>query len=135
MRADILFRGICKKKEEFVYGGYAQQGHKSYIINNGAMVGDKREFDIIEVIPETVGQYIGFRDTATIEIFEHDLMAVYYPSGTVRFGVQRKDGERFVICEKDKWIIEDINTPGVRVEVLGNIWENKELYEGLKGDQ
>lgn len=138
---EILFRGRRVNNGKWVEGYYAKA--KDYI--------SEKEFHVIfhvdltlfphsefssyeEIIPETIGQYIGLRDKNGQRIFEGDIVDCWSEGvnakGTVQ---QRKDGLWIIYPAWQKTITwglcpdEYCNTT---VEVVGNIHDNPELMEG-----
>ena len=71
------FTGKNISDGKWVYGDLTQVGNKKYIINNG--ISDLQHYCQIinEVIPETVGQYIGKNDDDGKEIYEGDIVREY----------------------------------------------------------
>lgn len=158
---EILFRGVPTQdwnkhffadiwkdncKGNFVYGSLIVSKDRYYIcvsalckinscINNGIT-------SMIEVIPETVGQYTGLTDNNGTKIFEGDIVKVCRGKD-VEIGAVKCD-ERFaayiVSFDKGKscllffdiWQgIQEDNR--VYIEVIGNIHDNPELLKGGEG--
>ena len=82
------------------------------------------------VIPKTVGQYTGAKDDNGREIYEGDIVIVkspVYPTqrGVVRYGT----GAFKVRCEGAVWCyLESPKPMGLHYEVIGNIYDNPELF-------
>ena len=91
-----------------------------------------------QVIPETVGQFTGLWDKNGREIYEGDILKVYYYGKSKVFGVVRFDDARFYI--DDEFQSDELRVKGpmtklfarYQFEVIGNIHDNPEL---LKGDR
>ena len=154
---EILFRGKPKDKEHFyffseiwskfcndgfVYGSLivnndryfistSAQCSTNYCVNNGRV-------SMIEVIPETVGQYTGLTDKNDKKIFEGDILKVksydyeyeyltkvFHNSHTLCVDVYGQDYDYTSIgFADDIWDDEDCE-----IEVIGNIHDNPELLE------
>ena len=70
---EIIFRGKPLNKEEWVYGFLFHDENRYCII-------DKRYhdnlFNLIEVDPQTIGQYTGINDSEKNKIFEGDILVI-----------------------------------------------------------
>ena len=125
---EILFRGKRIDNGEWVYGfvlndehtliGYYKNGH---------------DFCIIEVIPETVGQFTGLTDKNGKKVFEGDIL-VFCKGATYPYKIEwdgmgwklyRSDGKRI----KEAFECNEIHYVNIS-EVIGNIHDNPELLKG-----
>ena len=75
------------------------------------------------VDPDTVGQYTGIMDTNGVKVFEGDIV---YVNGDDIGVIEYKCGCFYVRCDGYEGTFYD-NYFGSDVEVIGNIYENKEL--------
>ena len=129
-----LFRGKRTYDREWIEGDYAYSSteDKYFIICNLEIQSCTYEknalytIDCYEVIPETVGQYIGLTDKNGTKIFDGDIV-----KGTfLGFPIPIKDYVFSIVWQED--------VTGYRanyfenVEVIGNIYDNPELLETNK---
>ena len=137
---EILFRGKHIDNGEWAYGSLIEQNnpkYHTYIVRSFLAEIDKENIDvtnldIVEVDPNTVGQYTGLKDKNDKKVFERDIIDFSDRSDGDGYGVVRYDAEdtkyEFVyddFCEDlgQRYWPED-------VEVVGNIYDNPELFNG-----
>lgn len=140
---EILFRGKRVDNGEWVYGNLVLGCEPQYVYI--VEFGNKELCrNYVSIIPETVGQYIGFTDKNGNKIFEEDVVLLSdtqykgddwkavivfgNPNSTYSWGWQLKpisdtDFNTDILC----WIeMEDV---GAFCEVIGNIYDNPKLIE------
>lgn len=142
---EILFRGKNADNGEWVYGSYfAHQKIRLCIVRDESEVeentqhlivqdalacdwGFKNGMQVVDVLPETVGEYTGLTDKNGKKIFEGDFIKSnsergyieYYPNDCA-FDVVDDHG----FC----WLISEMSN----IEIVGNIHDNPELLEEKK---
>ena len=130
------YRGRRKDTGEWVYGWLVVTDKAHYIIPNGVKeittVGGGRIIkrnDMIEVIPETVGQSSGLKDCNEAEVFEGDIIKpfrnyrVFYVVERFRCGL---------ICKRvdDPFVTLDPYNVRDNCIVIGNIHDHPHLLKG-----
>ena len=142
---EILFRGKRTGDEKWICGHLLEQNIpdcRSYIVMSIIAELDNRhieimDFDINEVIPETVGQYTGLTDKNGVKIFEGDI--VRYGTNTDRADnkeiyevvFETRGGSRYFgirISEIETWQF-CFEVPAKLMEVIGNIHDNPEILK------
>lgn len=141
---EFLFRGKRVDNGEWVYGQYIKAcehwhrfgKHEDWItrgaIQNGGII---NLWGRCAVIPETVGQYTGFKDDQDVRIFEGDIVEVRYDDDTAYLTEVRAygntlcvdiEGEDYNFAAIDfaveQWREEDC----CELKVISNIYDNKE---------
>lgn len=136
---EILFRGKQIDNNEWAEGYFIEQNtpeYHAYIVKlfEGEVTGkciDILSLDIVEVIPETVGQYTGYSDDRNNKIFDGDLIRDLKEYDDVAV-VKYNDGE-FVLQWTDSYddSLSDYSYKGFLFNLLkvGNIYDNPELME------
>ena len=139
MKREKLFRGKRTDNGELVYG---------YLIGNDVIVGQVVDFDEdyfntqfwYKVDPETVGEFIGFTDKNGTKIFEGYIVSISYPRASFEKQIPSTIGvvryldclPRFMIMggvEPNCVAISSFCNTGEEWEVIGNIYDNKELLD------
>ena len=137
MKREILFRGKRTDNGEWAYGYLAG---KSVIAGGGEGI-DEDYFNTqfwYKVDPETVGQFIGLTDKNGTKIFEGDIVSILYPRASFEKQIPSTIGvvryldclPRFMIMggvEPNCVAISSFCNTGEEWEVIGNIYDNKEL--------
>ena len=118
---EVLFRGKSIDTNTWVYGFYCRYGHvkqeKSYIIPDCAS-----DLCVVEIIPGTLGQYIGLTDRYDVKIFEGDVVNILTENNGI--GIVKYDEGGFEV-ETNEFVIDfKQNIDGTDVEVIGNIYDN-----------
>ena len=122
----IKFRGKSILYDEWLYGDLVHSADNKRF---GILVNDKYSYDECEVVPDTVGQFIGLYDCDGKEIYEGDILdfngltvEVRFVRGAFAFLVNGYlDDELYGDCRTDLF-----------AKVIGNVYENPELLKGGK---
>ena len=141
---NIEFRGKCVKTGKWVYGtvvpltGTRVAITNEYPLVNGRFISPKQTtirgiMNLVEVQPETVGQYTGLYDNHFKKIFEGDIDKFKAIKGHYAYGqiVWDKKNTGFFSIGKGKKnkhyspIFYMVNT--VEIEIIDNIHDNPEL--------
>ena len=137
----IKFRGKSNHPEsiyygKFVYGSLITRGNIDPLINTDD---NHCPIDVI-VDPNTVGQFTCIHDKNGNEIYEGDILKVYYNGKIQVFGVVVFKYCRFYIDDDYNHFASDPKIPmnemftHYQFEVIGNIHDNKvcnEMFESL----
>ena len=123
---EILFRGKRVDNGEWVYGDIYQPN------TNDALRHRYREIwihshetgDMIQVIPETVGQYIGLDDKNGKKIFKGDIVKCTNYRGEVEGTVDYHGSLYYIACSSgysDEYLVNCSN-----IEAIGTIHDKEE---------
>ncbi|WP_159467980.1 YopX family protein [Dyadobacter sp. 3J3] len=130
MKREIIFRAKSVHNGEWVYGNF---------IHSKRFAGCGNEFRIhnpetgleSDVIPETVGQFIGMEDIKTIAIYEGDIVQEYVMED--RFEIVFSDygnwgmKSNYPILKDMEYETIDPSYASTTLRIIGNIHENPDL--------
>lgn len=142
MVREIKFRGFGVRSKEWVEGdlihGVDHKEGKLYIlprVKNLAYVKDCDPLDGVEVVPESVGQFIGKNDKLNVEIFEGDIyektiqIKNYDDLDAVNprhYRTPQYENKRIVDAVSFHYgFLNQLN--GIEIKVIGNTYQNPEL--------
>jgi len=126
----IKFRGISKDTGRWIYGGFTQTPEAAFIVDYSVIVQKPKDgyptvYDVVEVIPETVGQSTDLKDKNGKEIYHHDILQIR----SLDLATGHFLGE--VIWDYMAWLIRDggmlDSFKNLHLEIIGNVHENPEL--------
>lgn len=145
---EILFRGKRIDNDEWIIGDLLQINGKSYIYP--LEYGDLDDIDFgssfVEVNKYTIGRYCGLLDLYWDRIFDGDIVKYEYDNGE-GLSILREYGEGIGIIECRKYgiylnsitnqnhktfLINLENVEDNTMEVIGNIYDNEELFKSDK---
>jgi uncharacterized phage protein (TIGR01671 family) len=123
---EILFRGKRKDNREWFRGNLLRLNKLAFIVPKNTWFKYGELSAVIEVYPETIGQYTGMKDKNGTKIFEGDIvhgLMDYGPAGLY-------ERNNIVINFNEtvggyEWQYFNLDT----IEVIGNIYDNPELLE------
>jgi len=128
---EIKFRGKSVETGKWIYGDLVHNAltYKSMIV---PVAIKNEEYYPIEVIPESVGQYIGRHDKNGKDIYEKDLVIEpdwWWGSGEVRLSIDENE-----LNGDMQWIAGDCCNLWEQdeIEIIGNVCDNPELLEEHK---
>lgn len=139
MKREIKFRGKNPKDGKWYYGSLVLDYDKKPMILVAGYSHTGSAFSgCLNVIPETVGQFTGLKDSNGKDIYEGDIVSGYncrdfcinkngfinaaitWIQAKCSFGLQVKDISKSYLCS----LTSDITT------IIGNIYDNPELLKG-----
>lgn len=124
---EIKFRGFSIYSNKWYYGSLVNPGEGYYILEHV----ENNTYKYDKVDKDSIGQYTGLKDKYNNEIYEGDILELTYfdDSKNVMY-VSYNDSAKFVLIEQVKNLSINMEFfDKENMEVIGNIYENKELLE------
>lgn len=129
MTKEILFKGKRKDTREWTEGYFFKIWDRTFLL--WGMTNDHP--NMIEVIPETVSQFISLTDRYEKKIFEGDIVNIITGINGYKSTYHSTIQEVKYIADSGIAVFRPFdNSDIVEIEVIGNIYDNKELLENDK---
>ena len=119
----IKFRGKSIDGKEWLYGDLVSSADKKRF---AILVNDKETYDECEIVPETIGQFIGLYDKDEKEIFEGDILDFNGITVEVRF--VRGVFAFLTNGDLEEELCGDCRTD-LFAKVIGNVYDDPELLK------
>ena len=123
---EIKFRGVDIADDKWIYGSLVKVGKDYHILGGGET--EAHDYNIVD--EESIGQFTGLRDKNGREVYEGDMFK--FINGDIMYVKWVKEYVEFELMDANTettnlniWFAED-------TEVIGNIFENKDLLEIAK---
>lgn len=124
---EILFRGQSEETKEWVYGDLIYEPYGTYI----QYLEDNKRIKV-KIIPETVGQYIGFKTEDEYKLFEGDIVCCIFDGEIFNYVITFDEDELdFKATNGEKnygnhfMYLKSCDS----VTRIGNIYENKDMLD------
>ena len=131
MSREILFKAKRKDDGEWIEGYYVYCRKRHYILQvlNKAIGFDEREYEWVEVDPDTLCQYTGLTDKNGNKIWENDILRI---GENAKLMVSWHHFKASWVLSKKGWMYNHFFGESVEpedVEAVGNIFDNADLLE------
>lgn len=130
------FKAIRKDNNEWIQGSLLVLDDGSYRIATSCLVGDVENVLTVcayDVDPDTVCQYTGLTDKNGNKIWDNDVVQV--PREDEYFRIEWNEDTASYVMNSNTLTVTFDNYWSHEVEVIGNIFDNKELLEGGETDE
>ena len=126
MNREIIFRGKRIDNDEWAEGYFFKIWNRTYLL--WGMTGDVP--NMVEVKPQTVGQFTGLTDKNGKKIFEGNIVKFSHPAfNKSRIGMISYEMNETGFVLRHKGDYSWIAYTNEFYEVIGNIYDNPELLE------
>ena len=126
---EILFRGKRKDNSEWIEGYYADVAKNNIMLTGRIDITETIGAEVLRIIPETVGQYIGATDKNGKKIFEGDIVKfgnnIYEIKFIEKYSRFAGTNERCVFAS---FLLKNS-------EIIGNVHDNPELMDDSTADE
>lgn len=123
---DIKFRGISRKTGEWVYGlpKYGSGGSIDFI---AGWMGEEgfEQYQEVDIVTESLGEYMGSKDKNSLEIYEHDILRDV--DGCIYQIWYDEVCGAYLIGRKGQWDDWAFNFLTDILEIIGNIHQQSYL--------
>lgn len=130
MKREIKFRGKRLDNGEWIVGSYIEAENRDRSIAH-QIVPYEAGGIVRDVNPDTIGQYTKVKDNKGVEIYEGDILRIYYDNHDSGITTVRSFGKIDYYTDCSDYAILAWLSPDL-CEIVGNIYDNPELLKGGK---
>lgn len=124
---EILFRGKRKDNGEWITDS------ETYIRDGDGIWLSDENLNVVQVIPETVGQFTGMTDKNGVKIFEGDIVR-FVSGGYSNFVILWDNKDALWFLRAKNYTTDFYHHFSNEFEVIGNIYDNPEILKGGEND-
>lgn len=115
MKREVIFRGWSPIQGKWIYGsGVHSTPFRTYLLTDAGR--------LLEVEPETVGEWTGLHSNTGRKIFEGDVVKIIKRIFLVRFCEKEAS---FMLWDGKHWCFSGV--PAEDLEIVGNIFDDEDL--------